>query len=234
MRHALAAGAVLPFLIVLAGCGGTDPAASPRSPTEVRAPSERPSATGSAAPERSSRSPSPSASPSLAEPSEMGSASPSEVALELPREGLPGSLTAMAQLPAASAAATNPLLTTLSAGIERADLAETLDGAGPFTVFAPTDAAFAAVPADDLDALLADRGLLGDVLTYHVVEGEALDRAMLVEVGHVETADGDEIVFGAADETLSLNGAQATIVMADIRVANGIIHLIDGVLSPEG
>lgn len=162
----------------------------------------------------------------------MGSESASDTALELPREGLPGSLSAMAQQPAAAAAATNPALTTLSAAVERAELVDTLNGPGPFTIFAPTDDAFATVPAEDLDALLADPAALGDLITYHVHEGEALDRAALADRARLDTSGG-AIVFGPADETLSLNGDQATIVLADVRVANGVVHLIDGLLSEE-
>lgn len=75
----------------------------------------------------------------------------------------------MADQPAATAASTNPVLTTLTAAVTEAGLVDTLNGPGPFTIFAPIDDAFAAIPEADLDALLADTEALGDVLTYHVV-----------------------------------------------------------------
>lgn len=163
-----------------------------------------------------------------------GPASETEVgAILLPPEGQPGSLSAMAQQPAAEAAASNPVLTTLSTAVEAADLVDTLNGEGPFTIFAPIDDAFAAVPQADLDALLADPEALADVLTYHVVRGEALSTADLSDRTEVEVVNGGTVTLAPEGETVELNDGQAGVILSDIPVANGVVHLIDGVLMEQ-
>ena len=98
-----------------------------------------------------------------------------------------GSFAGMADDPAATAASNNPELSTLVAAVSAAGLVDTLNGEGPFTIFAPANSAFAKVPAADLDALLADpTGALTDILTIHVVAGESLSSADLVEAGTVD------------------------------------------------
>lgn len=148
---------------------------------------------------------------------------------DLPEEG-EGSAEAMAELPAASAAATNPELTTLVEAVTAAGLVDTLDGEGPFTIFAPVNDAFAEVPEADLEALLADQEQLTSVLTYHVVADE-LEAAAVSEEETLETVNGAELpVMMMGAETVMVG--DANVVCADIEVANGVVHLIDGVLMP--
>lgn len=117
---------------------------------------------------------------------------------------------------------------TLATALQKAGLVETLKGAGPFTVFAPTDAAFAKVPKDQLDALLADKSKLTKVLTYHVVPGKVM--AADVKAGQVKTVEGSPL-------TVSTSGGvtvdQAKVVKADIVADNGVIHVVDSVLMPK-
>jgi uncharacterized surface protein with fasciclin (FAS1) repeats len=117
--------------------------------------------------------------------------------------------------------------------VQAAGLEETLRGEGPFTVFAPTDEAFAAVPKETLDALLADpKGALTDVLTYHVVAGKVMSTD-LSDGMQADTVNGEPLAISVGDDgTVMINGA--TVVTADIETANGVIHVIDTVLVPEG
>jgi len=119
-------------------------------------------------------------------------------------------------------------LSTLVTALTAADLVETLKGAGPFTVFAPTNAAFAKIPKADLDALLADKEKLKSVLLYHVVAAKVL--AKDVAAGKVETVQGDSITVTVDGGTVKVDGA--TVTTTDIEASNGIIHLIDTVIMP--
>jgi uncharacterized surface protein with fasciclin (FAS1) repeats len=122
--------------------------------------------------------------------------------------------------------------TTLVSAVEAADLVETLSGEGPFTVFAPTDAAFEALPEGALDDLLADTEALAGVLTYHVVPEELL-AADVVEVSEVATVNGAALPVMVDGETVMVG--DATVVTTDIDASNGVIHVIDAVLlPPEG
>ena len=113
--------------------------------------------------------------------------------------------------------------------VEAAGLTETLQGEGPFTLFAPTDAAFAAVPADVLDALAADPAALQSVLLYHVVPGRMI-AALISDGKEVATAEGSNVVFSFVDGVKKINGA--TIIAKDIQASNGVIQVIDSVLLP--
>jgi len=119
---------------------------------------------------------------------------------------------------------------TLEAAVIAAGLAETLAGPGPFTVFAPTDAAFAALPAGALDALLADPVALADVLKYHVVSGR-VNAATVVTLSKATTLEGEDITIAVVDGDVILNGT-VKVTMTDIAADNGIIHVINGVLLP--
>lgn len=125
----------------------------------------------------------------------------------------------------------NEDLSTLVTAVEEAGLVETLSGEGPYTVFAPTNEAFEALPEGTLDDLLADpEGALTDVLTYHVVEGEVLSSDLTT--GPVATVNGAELdVVVEDDGTVTVNGIE--VVMADIEASNGVVHVIGGVLVPE-
>ena len=120
---------------------------------------------------------------------------------------------------------------TLVAAVTAADLVETLSGTGPFTVFAPTDEAFAALPAGVLDALLLpeNKALLAQILTYHVVAGKVM--AADVTDSDVATVEGQTVKLSTADG-VTVNGA--TVVVADVAASNGVIHAIDAVILPPG
>ena len=117
---------------------------------------------------------------------------------------------------------------TLAKLLTDAGLVETLKGEGPFTVFAPTDEAFAAVPADTLAALGADKALLTKVLTYHVVPGKVM--AADIAAGDVATVAGPTVKLSVVDGKVMVN--DATVVTADVVASNGVIHVIDKVLLP--
>ena len=111
-----------------------------------------------------------------------------------------------------------------------AGLVETLQGEGPFTLFAPTDAAFAALPAGTLEGLLADPEALKQILLYHVVSGKVMstDVVMLTEATSVE---GSTIAISVVDGVVTLNGT-AKVVTVDVEASNGVIHVIDAVILP--
>lgn len=117
---------------------------------------------------------------------------------------------------------------TLATALQAAGLVDTLKGAGPFTVFAPTDAAFAKVPKDQLDALLKDKAKLAAVLTYHVVPGKVM--AQDVRAGKVKTVQGSELTV-STEGGVKVDGAMVT--QADIAADNGVIHVIDSVVLPK-
>jgi transforming growth factor-beta-induced protein len=143
-----------------------------------------------------------------------------------------GSFAGMTDDPAGTAASNNPALSTLVAAVTEAGLVDTLNSDGPFTIFAPANPAFEAIPPADLDAVLADTDLLTSILTLHVVAGEQLSSDDLADVDSVPTVNGQEITIEtAADGTISVNG-QATVGCADVQTANAIVHIIDGVLMP--
>ena len=139
-----------------------------------------------------------------------------------------GSFDGMADDPAATAASNNPVLSTLVSAVDAAGLVDTLNGDGPFTIFAPTNDAFAAIPEDQLNAILADTDLLTSILTYHVVAGESLDAEGLGEAGMADTVNGGALEFGADGTTV--NGVD--VVCSDVTTANATVHIIDEVLLP--
>ncbi len=120
--------------------------------------------------------------------------------------------------------------TTLLTAATAAGLVETLQGDGPFTVFAPTDEAFAALPEGTLDSLLADPEALADILLYHVVSGEVTSD-QVVELTEATTVQGAPIAISVMDGTVTLNDS-ATVVTVDVPASNGVIHVIDAVLLP--
>lgn len=119
--------------------------------------------------------------------------------------------------------------TTLVAAVQAAGLVDTLKGEGPFTVFAPTDAAFAAIPAQDLQALLDDTEALTRVLTYHVVAGKVM-AADVVKLTSATTVQGSDVDIVADDNGVRIDGAN--VVATDIETSNGVIHVIDAVILP--
>ena len=118
---------------------------------------------------------------------------------------------------------------TLAKALEAAGLIETLKGAGPFTVFAPTDEAFAKLPAGTLDALLKDKAKLTAILTYHVVAGKVM-AADVVKLKEAKTVQGQSIKIDTANG-VKVDGAN--VVKTDIACSNGVIHVIDSVILPK-
>jgi uncharacterized surface protein with fasciclin (FAS1) repeats len=121
--------------------------------------------------------------------------------------------------------------TTLVAAVQAAGLEEALRGEGPFTVFAPTDAAFAALPAGTVESLLAEpEGALKDILLYHVLSGKVM-AADVTDGLEAETLLGKLVSFALhSDGVVTINGAR--IITTDIRTSNGVIHVIDAVILP--
>jgi uncharacterized surface protein with fasciclin (FAS1) repeats len=155
--------------------------------------------------------PSPSATPA---PVATPSAAPSAAA----EEDIVGTATA--------AGSFKTLLTAATA----AGLVETLQGKGPFTVFAPTDEAFAALPAGTLDKLLADKEALKNVLLYHVVAGD-VTADQVVKLTSATSVEGAPIAISVKDGKVYLNGS-AQVVTPDVMASNGVIHVIDKVILP--
>ena len=118
---------------------------------------------------------------------------------------------------------------TLAPALKAAGLVDTLKGPGPFTVFAPTDAAFAKIPKAQLDALLADKAKLSAVLTYHVVPGKVL--AKDVKPGAVKTVQGQSLMVKASGGKVMVD--DATVTATDVMADNGVIHVIDTVVLPK-
>lgn len=118
---------------------------------------------------------------------------------------------------------------TLVAAIQAAGLVETLSGEGPFTVFAPTDEAFAQLPEGTIEALLADVDALREILTYHVVPGR-VTAAQVVQLDEATTVQGGTVSISTSGDTVRINDAR--VVTADIEASNGIIHVIDAVILP--
>ena len=129
-------------------------------------------------------------------------------------------------------AAANPDFSTLVAAVEAAGLVETLQGRGPFTVFAPTDAAFAALPAGTVEGLLQDPEALGNVLTYHVVPGLMSAEFLTGQRGRIEMVNGGYVHMDATGDGVRLN-RRSSVVAADVEASNGVIHVIDRVLIPR-
>ena len=119
---------------------------------------------------------------------------------------------------------------TLLAAVKAAGLVETLQGKGPFTVFAPTDAAFAALPAGTLDGLLKDPAALKKILLYHVVSG-SVTADKVVGLTSATSVEGSPIAVSVKDGTVYLNDT-AKVVTPDVMASNGVIHVIDKVILP--
>lgn len=129
-------------------------------------------------------------------------------------------------------AVSSPDHSTLVSAVQAAGLAETLSGPGPYTVFAPTNAAFSALPAGTLDNLLqpANKQQLAGILTYHVVSGKLMS-SQLSDGQKVKTVNGQELTVSIKDGKVMINGANVT--AADLEASNGVIHVIDAVVLPS-
>jgi uncharacterized surface protein with fasciclin (FAS1) repeats len=118
---------------------------------------------------------------------------------------------------------------TLVKAVQEAGLVDTLKGKGPYTVFAPTDEAFAKLPAGTLEALLKDKQKLAAILTYHVVPGKVM--AAQVKAGPVKTVQGQSLTVSAVNGAVMVD--KANVVKTDIVASNGVIHVIDSVVLPQ-
>jgi uncharacterized surface protein with fasciclin (FAS1) repeats len=157
------------------------------------------------------------------------------------KAALAGALLALVVVAPAQADAPNPLpdivdtavaagnFKTLATALQAAGLVETLKGPGPFTVFAPTDEAFAKLPAGTLEALLKDKQRLAAVLTYHVVSGRVV-AADVVKMTAAKTVQGGSLTI-RADKGVTVDDAK--VIKTDIQTSNGVIHVIDAVLLPR-
>jgi uncharacterized surface protein with fasciclin (FAS1) repeats len=122
------------------------------------------------------------------------------------------------------------MFNTLVTAVKAANLVETLKGAGPFTVFAPTDEAFAKVPKATLEALLKDQAKLKEVLTYHVVAGK-VTAADVVKLKDAKTVQGQSLKIAVSGSNVSVDNAK--VIKTDVAASNGVIHVIDTVLMPK-
>ena len=207
--------------LIVAGCGSDDDDAATTTTTaaaEAPATSDSMDSTTEAATETSE----------MTEGSEMSEGEPFGPACEsVPMDG-EGSFAGMADDPAATAASNNPLLSTLVTAVTEAGLVDTLNSDGPFTIFAPVNDAFAAIPEADLAAVLADKDLLTSILTYHVIAGESHDAAALGAAGTAETVNGATLEFG--EDGTTVNGVD--ILCSNVVTANATVHIIGEVLMP--
>ena len=208
-RGALAAAALA---LTLAACGGSGDAESSPSP----------------APGSSTETAEPAAEPASDEP--FG-----ESCAALPAEG-EGSVAGMADDPVATAASANPALSTLVEAVSRANLVDALNSAEDITVLAPANPAFEALPADALDALLADNAQLTALLTHHVLEGRLAPDQI---AGEQTTLNGDTVTIEGegADLTVAAGGtvageSEARVVCGNVQTANATVYIIDQVLTP--
>lgn len=151
---------------------------------------------------------------------------------EEPMEGMEEEAVESKSLSIVDIAVQDGRFTTLVTAVEAAGLVETLQGDGPFTVFAPTDDAFAALPEGAIDALLTDSEALSEVLLYHVISGDVKAADVVSFDGQsVETLSGESINVMLEGETVKIN--EATVIITDIEGSNGVIHVVDSVLLPS-
>ncbi|MER7277162.1 fasciclin domain-containing protein [Dactylosporangium sp. NPDC000244] len=141
----------------------------------------------------------------------------------------PGSFDAMAKVPVASAAAGNPLLSTLVGAVKQANLVDSLNNTKDVTVFAPTNDAFGKIPKADLDKVLADPKALAAVLTYHVVSGKLSPSEL---AGTHKTQQGSDLMVTGSGTSFTVNG-NAMVVCGNVQTANATVYIVDTVLMPK-
>lgn len=218
-----AVGALAALTFSIAACSSGE-SASTGSATTTAA-SGGSSSSAAAAPSSSAKSSSSSASSGVTTVSDIFGPACSGV----PASG-PGSAGAMVEQPVGTAASTNPLLKTLTAAVTQAGLVDTLNKSdAAYTVFAPSDDAFAAVPKDSLDALLADKAMLTKVLTYHVIP-QRYDAAGLVKAGSVTSVEGQAVTIAGTADAPTINGN--AVGCGNIPTANATVFVIGSVLMP--
>jgi len=206
------AAVVLPFALFIAACGSSDSGSDS---------SKSDSTAKTTMADKGSDSSTTMASGSDAAPTGDGCAA-------VPKTG-DGSFDGMAQDPVATAASNNPALSTLVSAVTAADLGDTLNTGGPFTIFAPVNDAFAKIPAADLDAVLKDKEKLTAILTYHVVP-ERIEPADLG--GTYTTVNGAKLTVSGDAPSFDVGDGQATVICSGVQTANATVYLIDSVLMP--
>ena len=150
----------------------------------------------------------------------------------VPTEG-EGSFTGMTDDPVGTAASNNPALSTLVTAVTQANLVDTLNSAQDITVLAPANPAFEAIPADALNAVLADNAQLTAILTHHVIEGRLTPEEL---AGTHTTLNGDEVTIAGSGESFTIDGTvtqtQASVICGNVQTANATVYIIDQVLAP--
>lgn len=203
---AIAAAAL--FTVSLAACGSDDSSGTGAGST--------------AAPAATMTSAAPSMAPAMTEFGPGCSAVPTDASN-------PGSFDAMSKQPVATAASGNPLLSTLVSAVKQAGLVDSLNTAPELTVFAPTNDAFAKIPAADLKKVLADKKTLTSILTYHVVAGKLTPAEL---AGTHKTLQGGEVTVSGSGEDFKVDGA-ASVICGNVQTANATVYIIDSVLMPK-
>jgi uncharacterized surface protein with fasciclin (FAS1) repeats len=210
LQRTAAAGSLLALSLTLAACGGNDAKAADTN-------------------DKASTSASPS---EQMEPTEtaMGASAQTFGAgcASVPTTGA-GSFDGMSTAPVASAASANPLLKTLVTAVTKAGLVDTLNGAEGLTVFAPTDDAFAKIPAKDLKAVLADKALLTKILTHHVIAGQLAPEDL---AGPHKTLAGDTVTVKGSGEDFTVGKENAAVICGNVPTANATVYVIDTLLMP--
>ncbi|MEV4352570.1 fasciclin domain-containing protein [Actinoplanes sp. NPDC049596] len=199
------------FTVSLAACGSDDSTDNSAAPA--------------AAPTMASAAPSMSSAPMTDSTVNFGSgcaAVPADPANK-------GSFQAMAQVPVATAASGNPLLSTLVSAVKQAGLVDSLNSADGVTVFAPTNDAFKKIPAADLKKVLADKKTLTDILTYHVVPGKLTPADL---AGGHKTLEGKDLMVSGSGTDFKVNGA-ASVICGNVQTANANVYIVDSVLMPK-
>jgi uncharacterized surface protein with fasciclin (FAS1) repeats len=155
-----------------------------------------------------------------------------EACSAIPADG-EGSSAGMADDTAGTAASNNPVLSTLVDAVTAADLVDALnDPEAEYTIFAPANDAFAAIPAEDMEAVMADTEMLTNILTYHVFAEGKMDLAQLQEAGELTMLNGDTVTLEGEGDTLTVNG-EAMVVCGNVTTSNATVHIIDSVLMPS-
>src|ERR1700724_2452902 len=191
-------------------------------------------AVGAAACTSSAPSPPPAAPTSSAMASGAGSSASAmsdfgPACSSVPKTGA-GSFTGMASAPVATAASANPVLSTLVTAVKKAGLVDTLNAANGITVFAPDNSAFAKIPSSTLDSVLANKGELTKILTYHVVSGRYTP-AQLASGKTLKTLEGGTVITAMSGGTYTVNGAE--VVCGNVHTANATVYIIGSVLMPK-
>jgi uncharacterized surface protein with fasciclin (FAS1) repeats len=210
----LAAASALTLSMAACGSDDSDDAASDGG-----------SSSSSSSADSAMESSSPSASSMSEEPFGAGCSA-------VPADG-EGSFTGMTDDPVATAASNNPALSTLVTAVTQANLVDTLNTAEDITVLAPANPAFEAIPADALQAVLADNAQLTAILTHHVIEGRLAPDEL---AGTHTTLNGDEVTIAGSGEAFTIDGTvtetQASVICGNVQTANATVYIIDQVLAP--